>query len=495
MNNIVSTSPLTLFLIALPWCITLSFTPTISTSAAADTLFAGQSLTANQTLVSKGYKFELGFFTPGNSQKYYIGIWFKQVQKKKTVIWVANRNKPITSNDSSSSELKLLENGHLVLLIMRPKLPIWSTESTPSRTMNDTTVKAVIGDDGNLVISSSSNGNIIWQSFDHPTNAPLPGVKFKYDGLTKKSVKITSWKNSEDPSDGIYSIALAPDKSFNLIWNNSKKFYSSGPWNGRFFSNVPEMEVGLGLMSYFRFMSYKNGSYDFTFVLLNQSLPFYNFVDSTGQEKAMVWSPETQDWTVIWSKPMFHCQVYGVCGAFGVCSENNIPSICQCLSGFEQRYPKDWNLLDYSGGCVRRTSLQCGNEDSFLKMSNMGLPQISSQSTNALAVDNAEKCKLVCLQNCSCSAYAYDTNSISTRGSIQCLLWYGNLMNIEQLVVDKGNDLYIKLARSQGHDLGSKTKASTIWIIVGAPWRHIGVVVGATAPKSGAVAPGVAPSS
>ncbi|KAK9123437.1 hypothetical protein Sjap_013039 [Stephania japonica] len=38
-----------------------------------------QSLTGNQTLVSKDDKSELGFFTLGNSQNYYISIWFKQV--------------------------------------------------------------------------------------------------------------------------------------------------------------------------------------------------------------------------------------------------------------------------------------------------------------------------------------------------------------------------------------------------------------------------------
>ncbi|KAK9156031.1 hypothetical protein Sjap_003511 [Stephania japonica] len=472
--NVMSTSPSTLFLIALLWCIILSFTPhhsiSISTSA-ADTMFAGQSLTANQTLVSKGDKFELGFFTPGNSQKYYIGIWFKQiaaVQKKKTIVWVANRNKPITNNDSSSSEFKLLENGHIVLLIMSSKIPIWSTadSSDPSRTMDDSSVKAVLGDDGNLVILSSTNGKALWESFDHPTHVLLPGARFGYNNLTKKSMKMTSWRNSEDPADGIYSVKLESDKSFNVIWNGSQKFYNSGVWNGRFYSNIPEMELGQGLMSSFQFTSYDNGSFDFKYILLNKSSPFYNFMDSTGQHKGVIWSPDIQDWIVIWSKPMFHCQVYGACGAFGVCRENNIPSICQCLSGFEQRFPKDWDLLDYSSGCVRRTSLQCGNEDSFLKMPNMGLPQISSQSTNILAVDNAKKCELVCLQNCSCSAYAYNTNSSSSGGSIRCLIWYGNLLNIEQLVGDKGNNLYIRLAASQDH-LGSRMKPSRIWIIVG----------------------------
>ncbi|KAK9152117.1 hypothetical protein Syun_010426 [Stephania yunnanensis] len=467
----ISNPPSKSFLIAFLWFI-LSFAPchSISTSSTSDTMFAGQLLTANKTLVSKERKFELGFFTPGNSKNYYIGIWFRQVfavQKKKTIVWVANRNKPITINDSSSSELKLIENGQLVLMITRTQIPIWSTDSTPSRTMNDSSVKAVLRDDGNLVILSSTNGNVLWESFDHPTHVHLPGARLGYNGLTKKAMKVTSWRNTEDPSDGIYSIELGPDKSFSLIWNGSQKFYNSGVWNGRFFSNIPEMQVGYGFMSSFGITSYENGSYDFIYLLSNKTLPFGNFLDTSGQSKASMWSSETRDWTVIWTKPLLHCQVYGVCGAFGVCSENNIgPSVCQCLSGFEHRYPKDWDLLDYSGGCARRSTLQCGNEDSFSKMPNMRLTKISP-SANALAADNARKCELACLQNCSCSAYSYNTNSNSSGNSIQCLLWYGDLLNIEQLSGDEGNDLYIRLARSQGHELGSKTKASTIWIIVG----------------------------
>ncbi|KAK9156033.1 hypothetical protein Sjap_003513 [Stephania japonica] len=460
----------------------LSFAPhhsisSTATSAAHDTMFAGQSLTINKTLVSRHGKFELGFFTPGNSRNYYIGIWFKQVaaiQKKKTVVWVANRNKPISADDSSSSEFKLLENGHLVLFMSSydsnssPKTTVWSTNSTTSTAMNDSSVKAVLGDDGNLVISSSSNrSTVIWQSFDHPTHAFLPGLKLGYNNLTKTGSKLTSWRNSEDPSDGIYSFEWWADRTFNIIWNHSFKFYTSGVWNGRFFSNVPEMHVGYGLMSSFEFTSYNDGSYAFTYFLSNKSLPLSTFMDTSGQTKSIVWSNEAQDWTMIWSKPLRHCQVYGVCGAFGVCRENNVDSsLCQCLSGFKQRYPKDWSLLDYSSGCVRRTTLQCGNNDSFSKMPNIRLPQISP-SASALVVDVARKCESACLQNCSCSAYAYDTNSSSSGGSnIRCLLWYANLLNIEQLAGVEGNDLYIRLAPSQSRLGNSRTKSSSRWTIV-----------------------------
>ncbi|KAK9156054.1 hypothetical protein Sjap_003534 [Stephania japonica] len=292
----------------------------ISTATSAgDTMFAGQSLTASQTLVSKEGRFELGFFTPGNSQNYYIGIWYKQValvQKKKTIIWVANRNKPISITDLSSSEFKLLGNGHLVLLVRArrnasySKIPIWtsSTDSTTSKSMNDSLVKALLGDNANLVITSSGNGNIIWQSFDHLTNAYLPGAKNGYyNKLTKKSRKISSWRNSEDPSDGIYSAQLDPDNSFSFLWNQSQKYYNSGVWKGRYFDNNPEMELENAHILH-NFTSNKKESY-FSYFLTNESVPLVNFMDLSGQMATIIWMPETKDWTVIWSKPMLRCQV------------------------------------------------------------------------------------------------------------------------------------------------------------------------------------------
>ena len=51
-------------------------------------------LITQATLVSNGGSFKLGFFTPGNSNNCYSGIWYKDIPDK-TVVWVANRLNPI----------------------------------------------------------------------------------------------------------------------------------------------------------------------------------------------------------------------------------------------------------------------------------------------------------------------------------------------------------------------------------------------------------------
>ena len=64
--------------------------------AFTDTILQGQSLTTSQTIISAGGNFELGFFSPGKSTKYYVGIWYKKISKQ-TIVWVANRDYSFTN--------------------------------------------------------------------------------------------------------------------------------------------------------------------------------------------------------------------------------------------------------------------------------------------------------------------------------------------------------------------------------------------------------------
>jgi hypothetical protein len=82
-------------------------------SLALNTISQSISLTDDgNTLVSKGGIYELGFFTPGNSNKRYLGIWYKNIPIQ-TVVWVANRINPI--NDSSGTLTLNNITGNLVL--------------------------------------------------------------------------------------------------------------------------------------------------------------------------------------------------------------------------------------------------------------------------------------------------------------------------------------------------------------------------------------------
>ncbi|XP_048327462.2 G-type lectin S-receptor-like serine/threonine-protein kinase At2g19130 isoform X2 [Ziziphus jujuba] len=162
--------------------------------------------------------------------------------------------------------------------------------------------------------------------------------------------------------------------------------------------------------------------------------------------KQMNWLPLAQKWNLFWLQPKQECAVYGFCGAYGVCNGNNFP-FCSCLIGFEAKLPRDRSLKDYSGGCQRKTELQCGDnglangdKDRFTKIPSMVL----SGYKNSLQIRNIAACESTCLGDCSCTAYAYDNSS-------SCLIWSGDLLNLKQVTADdrKGETLYIRLAASE----------------------------------------------
>ncbi|OVA06772.1 Protein kinase domain [Macleaya cordata] len=431
----------------------LFFSSKTHLTIAADTISVGESLTGNQTIVSKDENFELGFFRPGKSLNYYIGIWYKKVTTQ-TVVWVANRDKPLL--DPSTSELRLLGNGNLVLF-NQSKTPIWSTNS-PSNTLNST--EAFLGDDGNLVLRDGSNPSaVIWQSFDYPTNTWLPGGKLAFNKRTNQSQLLTSWRNEEDPAPGIFSLELDPrgTSQYLIKWNGSQQVWTSGEWNGQTFNLVPEMR--LNYIYNFSYVTNENESY-FTYTVYNSSIVSRFVMDLSGQIKQLTWAEKTQMWNLFWSQPKQQCDVYGICGPFGSCNQDTLK--CECLPGFEKRFPKDWDLNDPTGGCVRETPLQCGRKDGFSRRSNMKMPA----NPQVLSDRSAEACEAACADRCSCNAYAY--------GSSGCSIWDGDLLNPQQQSND-GGDLYLRLAASAIRIPEGKTKKKSITGAV------VGAIVGVVA--------------
>lgn len=469
----------------------LCFCITSFSCLAADTISRNATLSGDQTIVSSGGNFELGFFSPGNSSKHYIGIWYKKVGKL-TVVWVANRETPVL--DKNSAQLKILD-GNLVLL-NESQTKIWSTDT--NSTASD--VVAVLLDDGNLVLrdgseSNSSIGQPLWESFDNPADTWLPGGKIAYNKRTRTKQLLTSWRNSEDPAPGLFSLELDPNGSQYIIrWNGSEEYWTSGAWNGHIFSLVPEMR--LNYIYNFSYIDNENESY-FTYSLYNPSIISRFIMDVSGQIKQLSW--DNTDWNLFWSQPRQQCEVYAYCGPFGTCNQNSLP-FCDCLGGFQPKSENDWNLKDYSGGCVREMNLQCGNNstnsngrrDAFLVRPYMSLLDNSPTMT----VRSAGECESACLNNCSCTAYAYDGN--------QCSIWNEELLNLQQLSQGDGNakTIYIRLSASSSvFSSAKKSKGPIVGAVIGSIaaivlllaivmaviWRRRRQIVGSSKPVEGSL--------
>ncbi|KAJ6397410.1 hypothetical protein OIU77_018428 [Salix suchowensis] len=405
-------------------------------SIGGDTISVGRSLSGNQTLVSQNGIFELGFFRPGTSHNIYLGIWHRNFENK-TTVWVANRESP--SNDPESSKLEFLSDGNLVLLKNLTET-VWST-ALASSIPNTTKTEAVILDDGNFVIRDGSNpSTIYWQSFDYPTDTWLPGAKLGINKHTGKVQRLISWKNSEDPAPGMFSVGVDTNGrgQFFIEWNRSHRFWSSGEWNGQIFSLVPEMR--LNYLFNYSYVLNENESY-FTYSLYNTSFLSRYMIDVSGQIKQFIWwKGRPLSWFPFWFEPKDQADVYGLCGVFGVF--HNSSSNCDCLKGFKPLVQNDW-----SSGCVRKSPLKCqnkssvGKEDGFLKMSDLALPANSKTYQKV----SAGRCRLDCIEKCSCMAYTYNNYN-------GCSLWEGDLINLRQSGGADGRagaEIYIRLAASE----------------------------------------------
>ncbi|KAJ1405889.1 putative serine/threonine-protein kinase [Sesbania bispinosa] len=153
------------------------------------------------------------------------------------------------------------------------------------------------------------------------------------------------------------------------------------------------------------------------------------------------------------------CDLYGMCGAFGSCNWQNTP-ICSCLNGYKPRNLEEWNRRNWTGGCVRKEVLQCGGEgvrkDGFLKLQNMKVPDFVER----LAASLESECRDQCLENCSCVAYAYESG-------IGCMVWSGDLIDIQRFSSGGGVDLYIRVAHSVLEKYSEKRRDKRLIIAIG----------------------------
>ncbi|XP_016647686.1 PREDICTED: S-locus-specific glycoprotein S6-like, partial [Prunus mume] len=161
-------------------------------------------------------------------------IWYKNVQNS-TVVWVANRDTPLSN--PSGALLMTGEHGNIVLLDPSGNVT-WSSNHTQVLRPN-----VLLLDIGNLVIKEGTENSptFFWQSFDYPTHILLPDMKLGWKLSTGLNRYLTSWKSSEDPSTGDFSIKLDHHGFPEIfLWDKHVKNFRTGPWNGMIFSGVPE---------------------------------------------------------------------------------------------------------------------------------------------------------------------------------------------------------------------------------------------------------------
>ncbi|KAL7250108.1 hypothetical protein ACSBR1_012164 [Camellia fascicularis] len=223
----------------------------VVSTTAVNTISTTQSIKDGDTIVSIGGSFALGFFSPGSSKNRYAGIWYNKISNdSRTVVWVANRETPVT--DSSG----------------------------------------------------------ILMSFDYPTDTFLPGMKFGIHYETALNMSLWSWQSSDNPAQGDYTYSM-DSHGFPqyFLRKDTVKVFRSGPWNGVRFSGMPS--ISSNPIYNFTFVLKQNETY-FNYDLLNSSVVTRMVMNQDGVLRRMTNCPECvclqgfepkfpKDWGTDWS--------------------------------------------------------------------------------------------------------------------------------------------------------------------------------------------------
>ncbi|XP_037438321.1 G-type lectin S-receptor-like serine/threonine-protein kinase At1g11300 [Triticum dicoccoides] len=433
-------------------------------SASDDRLVPGKPLSPGTTIVSEGGMFALGFFNPSNSTpaKLYLGIWYNNISEL-TVVWVANRETPISNNTSSAPMLSLTNTSNLIISEGNSDGRVLWTTANITTTIGSSSSTAVLLNTGNLVIRSA-NGTTLWQSFDHPTDTVLPSMKsrIKYrPGDTGD--RLVSWKGPGDPSPGRFSFGGGPDTPLQAFLRDGESLMiRSNPWTGnQVFSFSKEQLVGaINVSDLIMYMAIiDNGDEIYvTYSLSDGAPPTRIVLTYSGQYLIQIWSSMSSIWVAvsIWSA---ECNRYGYCGPYGYCDETVVPTpTCKCLDGFEPANKEEWTSGRFLAGCRRKELLHgCGSR--YLAMLGMKSPDKFALVGGGRST--SDECLEECNRNCSCEGYVHRNVSSSMSGgaATMCLLWAGDLIDTGKLRENGGETLYLRLA-------GKRRKGNAIRIML-----------------------------
>ncbi|PRQ30490.1 putative non-specific serine/threonine protein kinase [Rosa chinensis] len=211
-----------------------------SLAARRDTLKPGDTLNSASSLVSETGKFSLGFFQNGISKSSYLAIYHTNTGNSILNAWIANRKTPmlyptgVLTLDMNNT-LKVTQNGGDPLLIY----------SASESTTNNSNIVATLLDSGNFILhqvnSNGSTERVLWQSFDHPVDTLLPGMKLGVDYKNGHIWSLSSWTSLYSAEPGAFTVDWVPGEHQLKIKERGKVCWSSGVFrNGRFKYVLPD---------------------------------------------------------------------------------------------------------------------------------------------------------------------------------------------------------------------------------------------------------------
>lgn len=198
-----------------------------------DTIFPDQEIRDWEHLNSANNVFRLQFFSPGTNKNRYLGIFYNLppnltlYDNDKRSVWVANRDFPIPD---SSGSLMIDADGKFKISHGEGKVTLLYSAPAGSN------ISARLLDNGNLVLQELNNSDgsakqILWQSFDYPTDTFLPGMKLGFNFKTGQKWLLSAWISDQVPTSGSITLGGDPNRTSQLmIWWRGNLLWSSEIW-------------------------------------------------------------------------------------------------------------------------------------------------------------------------------------------------------------------------------------------------------------------------
>ncbi|XP_038696771.1 G-type lectin S-receptor-like serine/threonine-protein kinase SD2-5 [Tripterygium wilfordii] len=330
-------------------------------------------------LLSNNSDFAFGFYTTSDVTLFLLVVVHMGSSQK--VIWSANRGSPVTNSDNFVFD----KQGNVFL--QKGGSVVWTTNSGGKG------VSAMeLRDNGNLVLVESDS-NVIWQSFDHPTDTLITNQ------VLKEGMKLVS-----DPSSNNLSYVLeikSGDMTLSAAYQDPQPY-----WSIRKDNRITVNKDG-GVVATATIEGNSWRFYDSSGVLLWQFI-FVDTNDANGTWIADLGSDgfisfnNLQDGgengatpTQIPTDP---CDAPESCGAYYICSNDK----CQCTSA-----------LSASGNCSTGIVSPCDRSNDSTQLVNVedGLGYFALGFVPPSSKTDLDGCKASCVGNCSCLGLFFQNSS------------------------------------------------------------------------------------
>lgn len=330
-------------------------------------------------LLSNSSVFGFGFYTALDVHFFLLVVIHISSAK---VVWTANRGKLINGSD----KIMFKKNGNVQL--QRGNDLAWSTNTSGQN------AKAMeLRDSGNLVLLGD-NGDILWQSFSHPTDTLLPGQEFS-GRMNLKSFP----KNNLN----VYLELKFGDLILYAGYETPQTYWSLAS-DTRKTNNSVTREVHSATI-----VSSAWNFYDQNKTLL------WQFIFSGSTDEYATWAAILgSDGTIMFSNlqkgnnvppeafkiPEDSCSVPQPCDAYNVCYFNNW---CQCPSTLSSQF-----------NCQPPVAAAaCSGSENAVELYYVGerLDYFALGFVKPFSDYNLDSCKEACLNNCSCTVLFFDDST------------------------------------------------------------------------------------